>query len=123
MKFLNGIRIGEYALEPDKVLDEIREKCVEGRKNYTAIAVYRDEEIEPEKFIEWAKYMAENDIYFHFACSRNMKFRVPFTAETAAEMRRVAGEHFLGVFVPELGNIYGCSGYGYTKKNYHHNIS
>ena len=122
MKFLNGIRIGEYALDPDKVLDEIREKCVEGRKNYTAIAVYRDEEIEPEKFISWAKYMAENDIYFQFACSRNMKFRIPFNAETVAEMRKVAGEHFLGVFVPELGNIYGCSGYGYTKKNYHHNF-
>ena len=121
MKFLNGIRIGEYALNPDTVLDEIREKCVEGRKNYTAIAVYRDEEIEPEKFISWAKYMAENKIYFHFACSRNMKFRVPFTKETVAEMQRVAGEYFLGVFVPELGNIYGCSGYGYTKKNYHHN--
>ena len=121
MKFLNGIRIGEYELNPDTVLDEIREKCVEGRKNYTAIAVYRDEEIEPEKFISWAKYMADNDIYFHFACSRNMNFRVPFTKETVAEMKKVAGEHFLGVFVPELGNIYGCSGYGYTKKNYHHN--
>ena len=122
MKFLNGIRIGEYALEPDKVLDEIREKCVEGRKNYTAIAVYRDQDIEAEKFISWAKYMAENDIYFQFACPRNMKSKIPFDAETAAEMKRVAGEYFLGAFVPELGNVYGCSGYGYTKKKYHHNF-
>ena len=120
MNFLNGIRIGEYNLDVDNVINEIREKCIEGRKNYVEIAVYRNEKIEPEKFISWAKFMAENDIYFHFACSRNLDYDLPFTKETVAEMKKVAGEHFLGLTVPELGNIFGCSGYGYTGKQFHH---
>lgn len=120
MRFLNGVRIGEYDLNPDTVIDEIREKCIEGRKNYTDISVYRNEVIEPEKFISWAKFMAENGIYFHFSCSRNLNYELPFTKETFLEMKRVAGDYFLGLTVPELGNIFGCSGYGYTKKEFHH---
>ena len=51
MEFLNGVRIGEYKLDVDNVINEIREKCIEGRKNYTAIALYRGEIIADEILI------------------------------------------------------------------------
>ena len=37
MKFLDGIRIGEYELNVDGFIDEVREKCINGRKNYTNV--------------------------------------------------------------------------------------
>ncbi len=122
MKFLNGIRIGEYELNPDTVIDEIREKCIEGRKNYTSIALYRGETIAPEMVLSWAKYMAENDIYFHFAFSADKSLGFPFDAETADKIKEVAGEHFLGILVPELGSKYACSGSAYGKLAGYHDI-
>ena len=122
MKFLNGIRIGEYELNPDTVLDEIREKCVEGRKNYTSIALYRGETIAPEMVLSWAKYMKENDIYFHFAFSADKSLGFPFDAETADKVKEVAGENFLGILVPELGSKYACSGSAYGKLAGYHDI-
>ena len=122
MKFLNGIRIGEYELNVDKVIDEIREKCIEGRKNYTSIGVYRGEKIAPETYISWAKYMAENDIYFDFAFSADASINLPFSAETADKIKEVAGEHFIGIFIPELGSKYACSGSGYGKLAGYHNF-
>ena len=122
MKFLNGIRIGEYELNVDKVISEIDEKCIKGKKNYTSIGVYRNEKIPGETFVFWAKYMAENDIYFHFAFSASAKTDPPFTPETASEIRKVAGEHFLGILIPELGSTYGCSGKAYGGTSRHHSF-
>ena len=123
MKFLNGIRIGEYELDVDNVIDEIRKKCIEGRKNYTSIGVYRGEKIAAETYVSWARFMAENDIYFHFAFSPSASTALPFTSETAAEMKRVAGEHFLGILIPELGSTYACSGRSYGGNSRHHNFN
>ena len=122
MSFLNGIRIGEYELDVNNVINEIREKCIEGRKNYTSIGVYRNEKIAPETFVSWAKYMAENGIYFHFAFSASSNIAPPFTPETASEIKAVAGEHFLGILIPELGSTYGCSGKAYGGNSSHHNF-
>lgn len=122
MKFLNGIRIGEYELNVDNVINEIREKCIEGRKNYTSIGVYRGERIDAQTFISWARFMAENDIYFHFAFSANRNAEPPFTKETAAEMKKVAGKYFLGILIPELGSTYGCSGKAYGRNSYSHDF-
>ena len=122
MKFLNGIRIGEYELNVDNFIEEVNEKLIKGRKNYTSIGVYRNEKIDAETFISWAKYMAENGIYFHFAFSAAAKINPPFTPETAAEIKRVAGEHFLGILIPELGSTYGCSGKAYCGNSKHHDF-
>ena len=122
MEFLNGIRIGEYELDVDNVINEIREKCIEGRKNYTNISVYRNEKIPAETFVSWAEFMSKNDIYFHFEFSASEKTDPPFTPETATEIKRVAGEHFLGILIPELGSTYGCSGSGYSGNSRFHDF-
>lgn len=122
MKFLNGIRIGEYKLDVDGVIDEIREKCIKGRKNYTSIGVYRGEKIPQETYISWAKFMAENDIYFDFAFGATEGKELPFSPETAREIKKVAPEHFIGIFIPELGSVYGCSGKSYGGNSRHHSF-
>lgn len=122
MKFLHGIRIGEYKLDVENFKNEVREKCIEGRKNYTSIGVYRGEQIAPETFVEWAKYMAENEIYFHFAFSASAKTTPPFTPETALKIKEAAGEYFLGIDVPELGSTYACSGSAYVGNSTYHNF-
>ena len=77
MEFLNGVRIGEYELNVDNVINEIREKCIEGKKNYTGIALYRGEVISDETLVSWAEYLAENKIYFHF----NLGGKIPFNGD------------------------------------------
>ena len=118
MAFLNGIRLGEYGLDPDHVIDEIYEKCILGRKNYTAISVRRTD-IPDEKFYEWAKYLAENGIYFHFAWGQYEPS--PFSVSAVSEIKRIAGEYFLGIELPELGTIFGCAGKRYTHSPHFHN--
>ena len=118
MEFLNGIRLGEYELDPEKVIDEIYEKCVVGRKNYTAISVRRTD-IPDEKFYEWAKYLAENKIYFHFAWGQYEPS--PFSIPAVSEIKRIAGEYFLGIELPELGTIFGCAGKKYVHSPHFHN--
>ena len=107
MEFLNGIRLGEYELIPEKVIDEIYEKCVLGRKNYTAISVRRTD-IPDEKFYEWAKYLADNKIYFHLSWGQYEPS--PFSIPAVSEIKRIAGKYFLGIELPELGTIFGCAG-------------
>ena len=120
MKFLNGVRIGEYELDVDRVIDEIREKCIEGRKNYTSIALYRGEELDCETVTSWARFLTDNDIYFHFAFSSSPNVPTPFSPETAREVKRIAGDHFLGILIPELGSTYGCTGKAYGGVSRHH---
>ena len=118
MEFLNGIRLGEYGIDPETLIDEIREKCVIGRKNYTAISVRRTD-VPDEKFYEWAKYLAENKIYFHFAWGQYEPS--PFSVEAVSEIKRIAGKYFLGIELPELGTIFGCAGKGYKHSPHFHN--
>ena len=117
MEFLNGIRLGEYGLEPDQVIDEIREKCIKGRKNYTAISVRRTD-IADETFYEWARFLSDNKIYFHFAWGQYEPS--PFSPEAVTEFKRIAGKYFLGIELPELGTIFGCAGTGYTHSPHFH---
>ena len=120
MKFLNGRRIGEHELDVDNVIEEIHKTCIEGRKNYTSIALYRGEKIDKETIVSWAKYMVENDIYFHLAFSAHPGTEPPITPEAAIEVKKIAGEHFLGILIPELGSTYGCTGKAYGGVSSHH---
>ena len=118
MEFLNGIRLGEYGLDPESVIDEINEKCIKGRKNYTAISVRRTD-IPDEKFYEWAKYLSDNKIYFHLSWGQYEPS--PFSVPAVSEIKRIAGKYFLGIELPELGTIFGCAGKGYKHSPHFHN--
>ena len=118
MEFLNGIRLGEYELDPDKVIDEIKEKCIKGRKNYTVISVRRTD-IEDDRFVQWAQFLAQNKIYFQFGWGQYEPS--PFSPQTITRIKEAAGKYFLGIELPELGTIFGCAGKGYRHSKHFHN--
>ena len=79
----------------------------------------RRKELPQEYYIEWAKYLAENKIYFIFF------YLIQFapdgkdthlTAETVEKIREVAGEYFLGDMIGETGSSFACKFPGYFNR-------
>ncbi len=120
---LNGIHIGEHNFEPEKVIDEIYERCVKPGFNFVTIRPRyhsRDIDVPQHYFIEWAKYLAEHKIYFIFL------YTVQFTpedreslldADTVTKMRDIAGEYFIGDMIGEVGSSRACKHAGYFRKS------
>ncbi len=116
---LNGVHIGEHGFEPEKIIDEIYERCVKPGLNFVTLRpVYRArrDEIPQHYFIKWAKYLAENKIYFIFLYTVQ---HAPegreslFDADTVAKMREVAGKYFIGDMIGEVGSSHACKFAGY----------
>ena len=117
MEILNGIRIGQYTFDIDTVMEQIKWRCLASGMNYVAFSVAPaaktnapNENLE-EKLIELSKFLKENKIYFSFSCTHGGNFG--FKTEAIIEMKKIAGEYFLGCLMPECGSKYGCSGTGY----------
>ena len=111
---LNGVHIGEHGFDLDGVKNEIHERCIKPGLNFVTLRpgyVGRREPIEQKYFIEWAKYLAENKIYFVFlytvqhAPDGRESF---FDAETVAKMQEIAGEYYIGDMIGETGSSYAC---------------
>ena len=62
---LHGVHLGEHSFEADKMIEEIRERAVEKGLNFVEIRI-ASRLVPKETYIKWAKYMAENKIYFGF---------------------------------------------------------
>ncbi|MBE6965335.1 MAG: hypothetical protein E7441_04790 [Ruminococcaceae bacterium] len=113
---LNGVHVGEHSFVPDKILDELRERVVEPGFNFVSIRPRRGGEIPQEFYIEWAKYLAENKIYFAFLYMVQFapKGRESlFDAETVDKIKKIAGEYFLGEQLGETGSNCACKLPGY----------
>ena len=112
---LNGVQIGEHGFVPEKIIEEIKERCVDYGFNFASLRP-RGDAFPQEYFIKWAKYLAENKIYFiHNYVTQHapegMECRL--TAETIAKMREVAGEYYLGELFGETGSQFACKLPGY----------
>ncbi|MBE6966541.1 MAG: hypothetical protein E7441_10980 [Ruminococcaceae bacterium] len=119
---LNGVHIGEHGFDPDKVIDEIYERCVKPGLNFVTIRpgyMGRRIPIPQHYFIEWAKYMAENKIYFIFLYTIQ---HAPdgreshFDKETVDKMREIAGEYYIGDMIGETGSSFACKLAGYFNR-------
>ncbi len=119
---LNGVHLGEHGFDPEKVIDEIYERCVKPGLNFVTIRpgyMGRREEIPQKYFLEWAKYLAENKIYFVFLYTVQ---HAPdgrescFDAETVAKMQELAGEYFIGDMIGETGSSFACKFAGYFNR-------
>ena len=62
---LNGIHIGEHEFVPEKIIDEIKTRCIDAGFNYAVLRPHVAN-ISGEDFCKWAKYLADNEIYFMF---------------------------------------------------------
>ena len=115
-KILSGIHIGEHSFDVDCVKKEIYERCIKPGYNFVTIRTRNRKEINPEVFIEWAKYLADNKIYFVFLYTMQQApkgRKSHLSKETVSEMKRVAGEYFLGDMIGETGSTYACKFPGY----------
>ena len=116
-----GVKIGEHSFSPDDIINEINERVVKrgGRIAYIRPHVMGDDM--SEYFIKWAKYLADNKIYFNFGYNTGQmpKPGVPsfqIDAKTCEEMRKVAGKYFLGVAISEAAGSYCAKAEGYFRK-------
>ena len=105
---LHGIRIGEYGVDPETVIDDIKRDCIDKGMNYVAFSVGGVSE--QKYFLEWAEYLKKKDIYFTFTRPLGI------TEETAFKIKEIAGDYYIGNIAPEIGSAYGCIAAGYDKK-------
>ena len=64
-KILYGAHIGEHGYDADKLIDEVKRLCIARGMNFVTIRMPRSKEPLPSEYlIKWAKFCAENKIYF-----------------------------------------------------------
>ena len=112
---LNGFRIPSDGTQMDvnKFYEIVDEKRAEGMNFVGIWAANFGVEISQETFIDWAKYLAEKEMYFFFRGGGD-RAHCGFTPETAAKMKEIAGDYFVAYTLAELGSAYACKGSGYA---------
>lgn len=116
---MTGVKIGEHSANHQDVINEIRERVIGSGSNFVYIRPKFDVQVPYEYFIEWARFLAENKIYFHFGYTAQ---RPPagkesqFTPEVIEEMKKIAGEYFLGECISEIDCSRGGKFAGYFKQ-------
>lgn len=113
---LSGIHIGEHSFEPDAVIEEIRERCINKNLNLVTIRPPMGVSVPQEYFIKWAKFLTENKIYFIFLYAvqhppKGEKSHI--TKETVEKIKKIAGEYFIGDMLGETGSSFACKFPGY----------
>ena len=123
---LYGLHIGEHGFEPDRIIREIKENCVARGMNFVTIrtggvTLRPTAPIDPEHFLRWAKYLAENKIYFVFLYSMYITengYTSQMSPELVKQMKEIAGEYFLGDMLGELGLLFCGKMPGYYIKGH-----
>ncbi len=120
-EILYGLHIGEHGFEPEQIEREIKENCIDRGMNFVTIRTPKRTPVAPEHFLRWAKYLAENKVYFIFLYT--IQFapwgeKSQFTPELVREMKEIAGEYFLGDMLGELGSVFCGKMPGYFVKGH-----
>lgn len=113
---LNGIHIGEHDFIPEKIIDEIKSRCIDKGFNYAVLRPH-GEGITQEDYCKWARYLAENKIYFMLLYTikndcTNIK-ESKLTRETVQKIKETAGEYFMGDLLGEPGSYFTIKSEGY----------
>ena len=116
---LNGIHIGEHTLDPQKVIEEICVRAVEPGLNFVTIRPTLTD-VSQKDFILWAKYLAENKIYFNFLYTvqyaHNGRESL-LDKDTVSKIKEIAGEYFVGDMIGETGSSGACTAAGYFERS------
>ncbi|MBR5140639.1 MAG: hypothetical protein IKV16_06240, partial [Clostridia bacterium] len=100
---------------------EIKSRVIDRGCNFAFIRPHVMGDDMGEYFIKWAKYLAENKIYFHFGYNTGQmpkpgKPSIQIDKETTEKIKEIAGEYFLGIAIGEAGSSYACKAEGYFRK-------
>ncbi len=118
---LYGTHIGEHGYDVDEIINEIKTQCIDRGMNFVTIRTPKRVQIAHEYFIKWARFLAENKIYFIFLYT--LQFapegkESQFTPELVSEIKKIAGEYFLGDMLGELGSVFAAKMPGYYVKGH-----
>ena len=118
---LCGVKIGEHSFSADGVIDEIQERVINRGCNFAYLRPHVLPDNINEYLVKWAKFLADNKIYFHFGYNTGQmpkpgKPSFTIDAETTERMKAVAGEYFLGIAISEAGGSYAAKAEGYFRK-------
>ena len=108
---LSGVHIGEHGFQIDSIIDEIKTRCIDCGHNFVTIRPKAHTEIPQEYFLKWARYLAENQIYFVFLYTAHKPpagRQSHLDAETVAKMKQIAGAYYIGDMLGETGSSYAC---------------
>ncbi len=111
----NGIRLGEYDMIPEEVIDEVQRRCIDRGMNYIEIDMSKSPIPAEDYILELVRFLAENKIYFVFNANKNRSHPC-FEADLAERIGEIGGEYYLGHEFSEVGTRFACraSGYGNT---------
>lgn len=121
---LHGVHIGEHSFEASRLIEETKRRCVDLGLNHVTARVCcnfdpQGNRADEEALYEWARYCAENSIYFVFQYSiKNVYSDYPesvFTEEMVTKLYEIAGEYFLGDSVAEMAEFYTLKTEGYRE--------
>ena len=119
-KTLFGAHVGEHGFVESAVLDEIKDYVKKGL-NFVTIRPPYERKVDEKYYYEWAKYLADNHVYFIFlyALQYPPKGQVShLTPEICARVKEIGGEYFLGDMLGETGSTYACKLEGYFRHEY-----
>ena len=108
-KVLYGAHIGEHGYDLDGLIDDIKRSCISRGMNFVTIRTPRRKPVPGEYLVKWAKFCAENKIYFIYLYTLQ---HAPegqlsqYTPEIVKQIKEVAGEYFLGDMLGELGSVW-----------------
>ena len=119
---ISGVHIGEHSFEVDAIAEEIKTRCIDCGHNFVTIRPPAKQAVPQEAYIEWAKLLAENEIYFIFLYNVQNRRTPPgqeshITKETISEMKKIAGKYYLGNMIGEVGSDFACKWPGYYRNN------
>ncbi len=118
---ISGIHIGEHGFSVDGMMEEIDTRALQAGMDFVTLRIgaldYRKERelVSEEQLIKWARYLADNKVYFIFLYSIQQapKGRESILSrEVVAQIKAIAGEYFLGDTLGEVGSHY-CGWHGY----------
>ncbi len=124
---MHGIRMVHCDFARSETKEYIQKNCIDRGMNYVDFTFTNDkndpeEDVPAEYFIDLARYLSERKIYFSFHYQhtrrnpgRTVKSACGYDKETAVEMKKIAGEYFLGHEVGELGAEFAAYGANYTR--------
>lgn len=110
---LNGVRIGEYQFSPEIAMKKLKEECLPYGMNYVEISACNTD-YGKDFYVELARTLAENEIYFDFNYFFWLDSPVGFDAETCQAMKDVAGKYYRAHAIPELGTKFSCAAKGFV---------
>lgn len=115
---LYGVHIGEHGFDVDNIIEEIRERVIKPGYNFVTIRTRarKGEFLDLATYETWAKFLAENKIYFIFLYTMMQKDGQLISSldkTIVARMKEIAGEYYLGDMLGELGSSFGAKQKGY----------